>query len=472
MPGFISRLFLVERMVSPEMRMGELPTTKEAYKDVIRIALPSVMELVLVSLVGSIDTMMVGSIGPEAIAAVGLTGQPRMLILCVFFAMNIGVTAVVARRKGQERQDKANEALRNALAIIVLLSLVMTTAALVFANPLMRLAGAKDDTVHLASEYFTIVSYVLPLTALTLCINAAQRGVGNTRITMVVNIVSNAVNIILNWLLIGGNLGFPRLGVAGAAIATLIGFVAGFVLSLWSIISRKSVGRFLHISFRHNDWRLKKDTLRAIGKVGGNAMLEQIALRVGFFVYARLVADLGTLAFAAHQICMQFLNISFNFGDGIGVAGTSLVGQMLGRERPDMAVIYGKVSQRMAMVMALLLAGFVVVLRYPMVSLFTSDQEVLVLAAQVMLMVAAFQPLQTSSVVLSGCLRGAGDTRFVAGIMLMCVTLIRPILTYTGIHIIGLGLFGAWSASLIDMSIRVTCVYKRFHSGKWTKIKV
>lgn len=472
MPGFISRLFSVEGMVAPAQRVGELPATKEAYRDVIRIALPSVMELVLVSLVGSIDTMMVGSIGPEAIAAVGLTGQPRMLILCVFFALNIGVTAVVARRKGQDLQGKANEALRNALVIITLVSFALMAIALAFANPLMRLAGAKDDTVYLASEYFTIISLVLPLNALTLCINAAQRGVGNTRITMVVNIASNVVNIILNWLLIGGNLGFPRLGVAGAAIATMIGFIVGFILSLWSVISRKSVGRFLHISFRHNDWRLKKDTLQAIGKVGGNAMLEQIALRVGFFVYARLVADLGTMAFAAHQICMQFLNISFNFGDGIGVAGTSLVGQMLGQERPDMALMYGKVSQRMAMVMAFMLAGFVALMRYPLVSLFTSDQEVLVLAAQVMLMVAAFQPLQTSSVVLSGCLRGAGDTRYVAGIMLMCVTLIRPILTYTGIHVIGLGLFGAWSASLIDMVIRVSCVYKRFHSGKWTKIKV
>lgn len=472
MSSIISRVFSVDRMISPERRLGELPGTKEAYQNLIRIALPSVMELVLVSLVGSIDTMMVGSIGPEAIAAVGLTGQPRMLILSIFFALNIGVTAVVARRKGQGRQDKANEALRNALVIIVLLSVVVMAIALPLANPLMRLAGAQDDTIHLATQYFLIISSVLPLNALTLCINAAQRGVGNTRITMYVNILSNGVNIVLNWLLINGNLGFPKLGVAGAAIATAIGFIAGFIFSLFSVVSKRSVGRFLHVSILHSSWRLRKDTLQAIAKVGGNAMLEQFAVRIGFFVYARLVADLGTMAFAAHQICMQFLNISFNFGDGIGVAGTSLVGQTLGQERPDLAMMYGKVSQRMAMVVAVVLALLVILLRYPLVSLFTSDQAVLQLAAQVMLMVAAFQPLQTSSVVISGCLRGAGDTRFVAMIMLMCVAVIRPILAYCGIHFIGLGLFGAWSASLIDMTIRVTFVYRRFHSGKWTGIKV
>ncbi|HIQ62352.1 MAG TPA: MATE family efflux transporter, partial [Candidatus Avichristensenella intestinipullorum] len=161
-----------------------------------------------------------------------------------------------------------------------------------------------------------------------------------------------------------------------------------------------------------------------------------------------------------------------SFADGLGVAGTSLVGQMMGRGRPDLSMMYGKVAQRVAMVMALCLASVLVTLRYPLVGLFTSGAEVTALAVQVMLVVAAFQPLQASSVVISGCLRGAGDTRYVAGIMLVCVALIRPILTYVGIHWIGLGLLGAWCASLIDMSLRLTCVYRRFAGGKWFAIKV
>ncbi|MCL1963863.1 MAG: MATE family efflux transporter [Firmicutes bacterium] len=465
-------LFSVEKMLPQSQRIGDIPASKDAYRDVMRIALPSVMEMVLVSLVGSVDTMMVGGLGPEALAAVGLTGQPRMLVLSIFFALNIGVTAVIARRKGEGRQDKANEALRNALVIIVLLSIVVMAICLPLAKPLMRLAGAQDDTIELARTYFLIVNAILPLNGLMLCVNAAQRGVGNTRIALYVNIVSNAVNIMLNWLLINGNLGFPRLGVAGAAIATVIGFVMGFFLSVYSILSKGSVGRFLHVNLRHSDWRLKKDSLSAIVKVGGNAVFEQIALRIGFFAYARLVADLGTMAFAAHQICVQFLNISFNFGDGIGVAGTSLVGQMLGKNRPDLAMIYGKISQRMAMLAALFLASVIVLLRHPFISLFTDDAVVLAMATQLMFMVAAFQPLQMSSVVISGALRGAGDTRFVAAVMLLCVTVIRPTLAFASIHFLGLGLMGAWGASIIDMSVRLVCVYRRFHGGKWVEIKV
>ncbi|MCL1795603.1 MAG: MATE family efflux transporter, partial [Clostridia bacterium] len=141
-------------------------------------------------------------------------------------------------------------------------------------------------------------------------------------------------------------------------------------------------------------------------------------------------------------------------------------------KRPDLAMLYGKVSQRMAFLGAIVMLSMIVVFRYPLVSLFTDDAQVIALAGSVMLMVAAFQPMQTSSVVISGALRGAGDTKYVAVVMLLCAALIRPTLTYIGIHFIGMGLFGAWSASLVDLAIRITAVYRRFNSGKWFHITV
>lgn len=471
MSNVIAGLFSVDKLLAENKRIGEVPSTRQAYRDVITIALPSVIEMVLVSLVGSFDTMMIGPLGPEAIAAVGLTGQPRMLMLSIFFALNIGVTAVVGRRKGEDKPKSANEALRSAMVIIAVLSFVVMATVLPFSRQLMLLAGAQQDTLGMAISYFLIVSYVLPLNALTICINAAQRGIGNTRLSMYVNIISNAVNIVLNYLLIEGHFGFPALGVEGAAIATAIGFTVGFIVSLYSIASPKSIGRFLHVSV-HDDWKIRKESIRAIMKVGGSAMFEQMFMRVGFFIYARLVADLGTISMAAHQVCMQFMNISFSYGDGVGAAGTSLVGQMLGKKRADLALLYGKISQRIALLGALFILSVIIALRYPLVALFTDDAEVIYLAARVMLLVAMFQPLQTSSVVISGALRGAGDTRYVAAIMLICVALIRPALTFISIHVIGLGLFGAWGSSIIDMAIRLTAVYKRFNSGKWSTIKV
>ena len=474
-----NRLYGVEHMVRPEVRRGELPGTKEAYRTILQIALPSVAEMVLMSLIGSVDTMMVGSLGSEAIAAVGLPGQPRMLMLAIFFALNVGVTAIVARRRGQERPEEANRTFRNALILILALSVVMTIVAEAFAQPLMRLAGGTDVTekeakvLGDATTYFRILMLALPLNALTLCINAAQRGIGNTRITMMVNIISNLVNVVFNYLLIGGNLGFPRLEVAGAALASVIGVFVGFVLAVVSVATRRHKAGFLHIS-RRDDWHLDRESLGGIVKVGGNAMLEQAALRIGFFIYARMVYSLGADAFASHQIVMQFMNLSFTFGDGFGVAGTSLVGQMLGRKRPDLSMMYGKASQRLALTAAFVLLALIIPLRYQLVGLFIGPEEphVAQLAAEVMVVLAVLLPFQTSSVVISGCLRGAGDTRYVAVVMMACVMLLRPAFTGLAIFALKLGLIGAWASSAVDMIVRLTCVYIRFHKGKWMSIRI
>ncbi|MBS5585529.1 MAG: MATE family efflux transporter [Clostridiales bacterium] len=500
MGNLLNRIYGVERLLPKSGVLGEVPATRDAYRELLRIALPSVLEMVLMSLIGSMDTIMVGTIGPSAIAAVGLVGQPRMLMLCILFAMNIGVTAVVARRKGEGRQDEANRTLRNAIVLILAVSIVMMTLGLLFSRQLMLMAGAKADTIADAETYFRILMYFLPVNALSMGICAALRGVGNTRTTMYVNITSNVVNVIFNYFLINGIGFFPRLEVKGAAIATVTGFSVGMLFALYTVFSRRH-GTYLQLHWR-DDWRLNRNTIRSILKVGGNAMLEQVALRIGFFLYARIVAELGTLAFAAHQIGMQFLNLSFTFGDGIGVAGTSLVGQMLGRKRPDLAQMYGNIAQRIAMTTAIVLALLILSFRYPLVSLFVSQQSVVNATASIMLILALFQPFQTSSVVMSGALRGAGDTKYVAKVMLVCVTGIRPVLSFLAVYVIThfftplvselpstalssltifdhwtnqipiVALMGAWCASLVDMIVRMSCVLRRFNSGKWHNIQV
>ncbi len=480
MISLVERFYGIRHMVKPGLRVGELPPTGQAYRDVTRIAIPAVAEMVLMALIGAIDTAMVGVLGAEAISAVGLPGQPRMIMLAVFFALNIGVTAVVARRKGEGRQEEANQTLRNALVVIVMLSLAIMAISLIKARDLILLASGEVDPGDIANAkvvndavvYFKWMAYALPINAITMCINAAQRGIGKTKATFVVNVTSNLVNVVFNYLLISGNLGFPRLGVEGAAIATVIGFCVGLVMAVLSITLPKYKG-FLFLRLRDN-WRLDKTTLRDISRVGGSAMLEQICLRIGFLIYVRMIYEAlhDPVAFASHQIGMQFLNISFTFGDGIGIAGTSLVGQMLGRQRPDLAMVYGKVSQRMALTVSAGLLLIFIPFRHLLIRPFASDLMVLHMASQVMILVGIFQPFQTSSVVISGCLRGAGDTRYVAVVMMLCVTLLRPVLAWTALFPLQLGLLGAWSASLVDMMIRLTFMYVRFARGKWMYIRV
>lgn len=477
----ILRFFNPVYFVKKDQVLGELPLGKAAYRDVWRIALPSVIEMVLMSLIGSVDTMMVGNVlGPEGLSSVGLPTQPRMLLLCIFFALNVGVTAIVARRKGEERQEAANSTLRNAMMLALCLSLLMTLIAALFAEPLMRLAGGdnaeSEKVFNDAVDYFRIMSFALPVNALSMCICAAQRGIGKTRITMWVNMASNLTNVFFNFCLIGGNLGFPRLEVKGAAIASVIGMCVGFLLALATIVAGGKHKGYLHISIR-DKWRFEKDAMKSIVKVGGNAAIEQLGVRFGFFIYGRILFSLGTTMYAANQICMQLLNLSFTFGDGFGVAGTALVGQNLGRKRPDLSMLYGKVCQRYAMVVAILLGTSIIIFRHQLAGLFIganteNAEQVLQYAAQTMFVLAAVQPFQTSSVVLSSSLRGAGDNLYVAMVSTVCVSVVRPIMAVIAVNVLHLELVGTWIFGLSEIVLRFIFFYPRFASGKWKNIKV
>ena len=471
-----------EGMLPRNMEHGELPGATSMYKRYLRLAIPSVLEMVLISLINMMDTVMVSGVGTDAVAAVGLVGQPRMLMLCFFFATNAGITAVVARRKGEQRQEDANRVLRNAIMLIFVMALVLMALFFPFATPLMRFAGAEEGrTLEDSTAYFLIVNSVLPLNAISMGICAAQRGIGNTKLTMYVNITSNLVNILFNYLLINGIGPFPRLKVVGAAIATAIGLVVGCILAILSVMLPRTKNAFLHLSLR-DDWRPDKTSITDVTRVASGAMVEQVVLRIGFFSYAKIVAGLGTNAFAAHQIDMQFLNLSFSFADGFGVAGTSLVGQNLGAKRKDLAHIFGKLAQRSAFVISLILASCCIFLRGTLVSMFISENAepgVREMAENVMIVVGIFQPFQMLSVVAAGALRGAGDVKYAARVMTITVMLIRPILAFAAVYYFGtvlgnepLALIGAWCASLTDMVTRMILFMRRYNAGKWHDIRV
>lgn len=475
------KVFSVAGMLPKNMSNEKLPSNSLMYKTYISMAIPSVLEMVLISLINMADTIMVSTIGTDAVAAVGLVAQPRFIMLCFFWALNTGVTAVVARRIGEGRQADANLALRSTMVISFLLSLVLCLIFLPFSDAMMLFAGAEEGrTLREASEYFLIIGFALPFNAISMVICAAQRGCGNTKLTMIVNIASNLVNILFNYLLINGIGPFPMLGVRGAAIASFIGLFVGFLLSVISLLSGKKKNRFLQLH-KHDSWIPDREASMDVIRIAGASMVEQICLRIGFFSYSKIVAVLGTDAFAAHQIDNQFLSLSFSFADGLGIAGTALVGQMLGQKRKDLAYVYGTLAQRFALVVSLCIASGCIFGRAPLVSLFinpeTAEPGVREMAETIMLIVALIQPFQMVGTVGSGALRGAGDVKYTARIMALTVALMRPILAISAVFLLkkygnSTVLAGIWFASLGDILTRMILILRRYRNGKWMDIKV
>jgi len=464
----IRNFFIPRHMVKQALICGEIPPTKEVYSTAFRIAWPSTLEAVLVGLVGVIDTIMVSTLGSGAIAAVGLTNQPKMIVLAIIMSLNVSVTAIVARRKGAMQRLDANSCLRFSMLLSGVISLLLSALGYIFARPMMIFAGAGSDIIDMAVTYFKIIMLGTIFNGLSMTINAAQRGAGNTKISMVTNLAANFVNMTFNYLLINGNLGFPRLGIAGAALATVIGSVVSLGIAVASLLYHDS---FLSLRIRCK-WLLDKLSLKSMFSISSSALVEQAFMRVGFFTYAKIIAGLGTDAFATHQIAMNAMSMSFTFGDGLSVACASLVGQNLGAKRPDMSIVYGKVGNRLALCVSSCLCIIFFTCSEPILRLFTQEAHIIQAGIPLIWITGIVTFAQTSQVVFSGCLRGAGDTKFVAMVSFISILFLRPILSYVLCYPLGLGLMGAWIGIIIDQYVRLSCTMWRFGTGKWTKIAV
>ncbi len=464
----------LHRLYKPEYLVRTPPPddgsydTKKVYTSLLRFSWPAALETVLIGLLSFVDTIMVGQVSPSAIAAVGVTNQPKFIFFAVFFALNVGVTAIVSRRKGENDRERANLCLGQAFTICVLLSAVLCAASILFARPLLRLAGAGDDIIEDAVAFFDLTMVGMGFTALTMVMNAAQRGSGNTRIALVTNLAANIVNITVGWLLICGHWGFPRLEVRGSGLGTLSGNIVGFVIALVSVLRKDG---FIRLSSK-NCRKADMPTIRLLFKISSSAASEQLFIRIGFFIYAMLVAKLGTEALATHQICMSIINLSYCVGDGLGMGAAALVGQSLGRKRADLAAVYGKASQRIGMlVSAMLIFIFLFGGRFLM-TLFTDEAAIVAMGVKLLYIVAVSSPFQISNVVYTGCLRGAGDTKYVALTSLVSIGVIRPFVTWLICYALGMGLIGAWLSLLLDQILRYLFVMARFNKGKWKDIKV
>ncbi len=451
------------------------PSTGSLYKQSISIAWPAAVEGAMLSIIGSVDTMMVGSLGYEALAAVGLAGQPRMLLTVLIQSLCVGTTAVTARRKGADSREGANECFRQSFLIITLLGLLTAAFGFFCAEPLLKLAGANSDTLQLSTDYFRIISLGFPLNAWLMCICAAMRGVGKTRITMVTNVTANLVNVFFNYCMIGGNLGFPAWGVKGAAIATVIGT---FVATVMAFVFALKPGGYLKLRLQPGK-KFHGETFRSLISVGSSSIAESVFLRIGFFINSRLVADLGTLPMAVFQVVNQVSGLSFTIGDGIAAAGTTLVGQNLGAKRKDLAAAHIKVSRGISYVTSVILMLLIFVFRRQLAMLFNTDPQVISGASAGFLAVVVGMIPQNGRIVYSGCLRGAGDTKFVALCSLVSVAAFRPFVAWLlcyplrePLAFLQVAYTGPWIAFVLDAIVRDRLLNWRIKTGKWAEIKL
>lgn len=443
---------------------------KELIKTTVNMAWPAIVESFFVSFAGLIDSLMVSSMGTEAVAAVGLTTQPKFLGLSLFFALNVAISALVARRRGEERRDDANRILIAALYFIIIASIALSIIFVVWADGIIRLCGSTEETHDMAVAYFRIIMGGMIFNCIQMGINSAQRGAGNTKITMRTNVTSNTINIIFNYLLIGGHLGFPAWGIYGAAIATVLGTVVASIMSIISIFDKDCFVSLPYI------WKNKIksgfDSFISLVKVGYSVFFEQVLMRIGFMATAIMAADQGTYAMAAHQVGMNLLGLSFSFGDGLQATAVALIGRSLGANDKDLAKEYGRTCRMIGFLISVALAFVYFFGARGMMGLFFEEEEVINIGVSIMRIIMFVVLLQISQVIFMGCLRGAGDTAYTAVASMISVTIMRTVFSYVFGYTLGLGIVGIWAGVVADQLSRLIFASVRFKQGKWVDIRI
>lgn len=443
---------------------------KYAVKTTLNMAWPAILESFFVAFAGLVDSLMVSSLGSYAVAAVGLTTQPKFLGLSLFFAANVSISALVARRKGEGKREEANKLFATFLVFVLVTALLLSVLLVICADPIIRFCGSEEMTHESAVQYFRIIMGGMIFNVIQMGVNSAQRGAGNTRITMRTNLVSNSVNILANYLLIQGHFGFPALGIRGAALATVLGTVVSSIMSIVSVWKKES---FISIPMIFTQ-KIKPgiDALKNIIKVGYSVFAEQVLMRVGFMLTAIMAADQGTAAMAAHQVGMNIMGLSFSFGDGLQATAVALIGYSLGAKQPEQAKEYGKTCRMIGGVISVVLAVVYFFGAGFLMRMFFEEEEIVSIGVSIMHVIIFVVVLQIAQVIYMGCLRGAGDTLYTAVASTVSVTLMRTLGSWFFGYVLGMGIIGIWFGVVADQLSRFLFATIRFRQGKWINIKI
>lgn len=450
-------------------------TGKALYTDVIRIAWPSFLELVLTQLTSMADQIMVGqlpgSLGVMALSAVGLSAQPKFLLMTMIQALNIGSTAMVARFRGQGDREKANVVFRQAVILNFVLAVVFAVLGVVFDEELIKFiagSGISADTLAYGAEYFRIQMYGFVPLALAFTCTAVLRGIGDTKTPMVYNIIANVINLIFNYLMIYGKFGFPALGVAGASLATVIGQMVAFCIAVYVVLSKK---RYIYFSFK-GMFKFDRNIMHDVVLIGLPSMIEQLFMRAGMLIFTRTVTGLGDTPYATHLVCMNIQSMSFMIGQAFANASTTLVGQSLGKKRYDMAEIFMRYTRHIGLIVSVAVGAMLFIFGRNIVWLYNSTPEIVEMGGKILMLMAFMQPLQSSQFIIAGGLRGAGDTKYTAMVTLVTVLIIRATFAVIMVRIFNWGLWGAWIALACDQGLRSLLIMLRYDSGKWKNIRL
>ena len=347
---------------------------KEFLSKALKIAIPIIIQQLLLTTFGIVDTVMVGSID-RGIAGVGLASQISMIASTIIFGVNVGVGLYIAQFMG--KMEKEN--MRRSFALMVTLCFVISSTFLYLAvfqgDFLLRIFSSDEEVLGVAKEYLTLVAFSYIPNMLTFSFAVAYRNIQKTTVPMTISFISMVINVVFNYLLIFGIWIFPQLGVKGAAIATIISTSVGFILHIIYALSTKQI---FFPKLRHFKEAFHKKFNEPIMKRTIPFVVNETFFSIGSALYVVIFNGLGTDAYEGYRIAETIVSVMFVFGMGLFSAAGALIGQQLGKDDFPTAKRYADSFLAIGLVLALILGTMNIVLARPMVSIFQNSNPVVV----------------------------------------------------------------------------------------------
>ena len=380
-------------------------TSGSLNRAIFLLAVPMVLEMVLESLFAVVDVFWVGRLGANAVATVGLTESMLSLVFAVAMGLSLSTTAMVARRIGEKDSTGAAVAAVQAIALGLMVSIVIGAPCLVLAPRLLRWMGSSSEIVAVGSGYTRICLGGSGVVLMLFLNNAIFRGAGDAAIAMRLLWVSNIINLFLDPCLIFGLGPFPRLGVTGAAWATLTGRSIGVAYQFYRLLRGTE-----RIRIFANQIRLHLDVLWRLLRVSLTGILQFAIAHTSWIGLVRIVSIFGAAALAGYTIAIRVVIFAILPSWGLSNAAATLVGQNLGAKQPERAEAAVWRTGLYNMLFLGSLGVFFVLFAQPVIGLFTHDPAVVPLGVSCLRIVSYGNIGYAYAMVMLQAFNGAGDT--------------------------------------------------------------
>lgn len=442
---------------------SEQPEVSHELK-LVSITWPVFLEMFLFMMMGIADTIMLSAVSDDAVSGVGAANQYVFIAILILEVIGHGASIVVSQYLGAKKWLEASKISAVAVTLNLLTGITISAGFLVFGNRLLEAVNLKGDILAHAQTYLAIVGGCLFFQAIINILSSIIRTYGFTRETMLVSLGMNVFHVLLNYVLIFGHMGFAEMGVEGAAISSVISRVVGVLLFFWLFY------RLMEVRIQLRDYfTFTKEYVRKILKIGIPSAFESVTYHSCQSVFLYFVTFLGAEALASRQYVMNISSLIFLFSAAVGIGTSIITGRLVGAKRTDEAYRRVWVSLKWGFIVTLTVDLIAIAFREPIIGIFTSDQEIARLAAQLIVLSIFLETGRTFNLILINSLRAAGDAKFPVYMGLISMVGVSLPLGYLLAFQLDLGLAGIWLAIAADEWIRGILMFLRWRSRAWER---